>query len=105
MEPFDAIDDDNQSATLEEYSDRLMTYMSLQDTEADREATAPEPPWPDENNEMLAYLMNRAIEMATKAEMAELPTTEWMRRVTCWLAPHAWYEGGLAERARSRNQA
>lgn len=57
--------------------------------EAGRKAEMPSRPWPDQNNPMLGYLVNRA---------QELLDTDGPEAALVWLAVHAWFEGALGER-------
>jgi hypothetical protein len=89
-------DSDAVSAVERRFTGRLAAYLDEQGTDADREAVMPEPPWPDLNDDMLAFLL---------ARYHEICETSSDHGAAVWLAVHAWFEGGLAERTRQRREA
>ena len=57
-----------------------------------RARNQPEPPWPEADDPMLAYLVGRA---------KELVDAEGVDAALVWLAAHAWFEASIDERART----
>jgi hypothetical protein len=85
---FDEADD---SAARAAWGERVETYLAGQEgIEALRSRVQPNPPWPEPDNPMLGYLMNRAMEIAE----AEGP-----QAAIAWAAVHAWFESALDTRA------
>lgn len=91
---------DDESSIYPAFHQKLEAYARTQGTETDREVALAEPPWPNDSSEMLAYLLARAKEMMSDDSVAD-PTAALGTAIT-WLAVTAWFEGGLAERARQR---
>lgn len=82
-----------------EFSAALDQYITSQDTEADRKAEMPAPPWPTDDNVMLEYLLHRARELILNVTVDDDAA---LKPTFVWLAVTAWFEGGLAERGRAR---
>ena len=83
----------HDSDALRSYDERLMAYLDGQGSqvEALRSRSQPSEPWPEADNPMLSYLIDRTTELLA-AEGAETAVV--------WLAVHAWFEGTFDERAR-----
>jgi hypothetical protein len=70
----------------------LAGYLAAQAAVAAlRDRPQPEPPWPDPDNVMLDFLIERAKQLAG---------TDGVEPALVWLAVHAWREAALHERAR-----
>lgn len=89
-------------ATSQAFLRRIDSYITAQETEDDRKAEMPEPPWPDEQNVMLKYLVARADEIMMDRFTSIATAGDAFNEAVMYLSVHAWFEGGLAERARSR---
>ena len=73
--------------TIERWSDQLAAYIENQTAVgALRERDMPAFPWPDADNPMLAYLVQRSEEMAE---------SDGRPAAVVWLAVHAWFEGAV----------
>lgn len=83
--------DDADSPAFRAWSDRILVYMKDQELDDARRAQMPDPPWPEQDNDMLGYLVQRA---------GEVQENEGIRAAILWLATHAWFEGALDERSR-----
>ena len=72
----------------------LEAYGASQGPKALRLRTTPqgEPPWPDTHNPMLAHLIRYG---------SNLVDDIGVREAMLWVAVHSWYEGGIAQVARS----
>jgi hypothetical protein len=82
--------DDDGGATLAKWAERLAPYLDERAAiEAARHREMPARPWPDRDNPMLGYLINRASEYLEVSGIDE---------TLVWLAVHAWFEGALDER-------
>ena len=82
----------DRSAALEVWKDRLGSYVDLQGAlDALRLRPSSEPPWPADDNPMLAYLEQRT---------AEIVETDGTAAAIAWLGANAWFEGAIAERSR-----
>jgi hypothetical protein len=91
-------DDDEKSEIALEFALALMTYTWAQGTTEDRDqAQMGQPPYPVQDNVMLKYLIQRATEMTGCTGPDRI-----LARAVVWLAAHAWFEGGLDERSRTR---
>ena len=78
---------DRDGVTIERWSDQLAAYIENQSTvESLRDSEMPKFPWPDADNPMLAYLVQRSEEMAE---------SDGRPAAVVWLAVHAWFEGAL----------
>src|SRR4051812_31649017 len=85
-------DEGRDSPALAQWKDRLSRYIDGQGgLEALRLRLPSEPPWPDADNPMLAYLNERSREIAT---------ADGLDSAIAWVARHAWFEGAISERAR-----
>ena len=83
---------DSESEVLARWGDQLGTYAQEQGyLDALRLRSDTEPPWPQFDNPMLRYLVERGGELAEH---------EGVERAIEWLAAHAWFEGAIAERSR-----
>lgn len=95
--------DDEVSTVTQEFAQALMLYVGDQGTCEDRdEAELGQPPHPDRDSPMLKYLIQRAAEIAEYTWPTD-PEGVAAAEAFVWLAVHAWFEGGLAERARARS--
>jgi hypothetical protein len=80
------------SEVLARWSERLGQYVQSQGPlDALRLRPDTEAPWPQGDNPMLAYLMERS---------AELVEREGADVAIAWLAKHAWFEATITERSR-----
>ena len=72
----------------------LQAYAAAQGASAAELRTHPqgEPPWPDPHNPMLGHLIGYAYDLVDEVGV---------QGSILWVAVHAWYEGGIAEVARS----
>ncbi|GAA2843276.1 hypothetical protein [Kribbella solani] len=78
---------DSGGDSLARWAEQLEGYLDKQaSVEHLRDRHMPDPPWPEDNNTMLGYLLTRAEEIAA---------TDGQRVAITWLAAHAWFEGGL----------
>ena len=83
---------DAESVVLARWGDQLGTYAQDQGyLDALRLRSETEPPWPQFDNPMLRYLIERS---------GELVEHEGVEHAIEWLAAHAWFEGAIAERSR-----
>lgn len=81
--------DDDGGATLAKWAERLAPYLDERVAiGAARHREMPARPWPDRDNPMLGYLINRAREYLDVSGIDE---------TLVWLAVHAWFEGALDE--------
>lgn len=81
---------DDGGETLTDFADRLAQYADANPlSEPYRHVPQGQRPWPARHNVMLEYLIHRSV---------ELLETEGPQSAIVWLAAHAWFEGGLAER-------
>lgn len=82
---------DGPGPASEQWASRLEAYLDAQvGVEHLRAREMPDPPWPDEDNLMLSYLLRRAKEIYDE---------EGETAAITWVAVHAWYEGALAARS------
>ena len=89
QELVDSFDD---SAARSEWADRLARYVDQQGAmDALRLRSPSEPPWPQDENPMVGYLVARG---------AELAADRGVDAALEWLASNAWFEGVIAERVR-----
>ena len=85
-------DDSGDSEALARWKDRLSPYVDRQGgLDALRLRAPSEPPWPAQDNPMLAYLSERSREIAAD---------EGLDNALAWIIRHAWFEGAISERAR-----
>jgi hypothetical protein len=87
------------SDVFERYADALVAYGEEQGVDRTT-LTQDGPPWPEPNNIMLEYLCQVTLEELASTQNI---TVEDIQEMLVWLAVHSWYEGGIAERARSLN--
>jgi|SRR5215211_4762259 len=86
-------DGDDGGEALHKWWKRLRPYLDEQQlVERARRVSPPAPPWPGKDNPMLAYVIERAKEIADSDGDAD---------AFLWLGTHAWFEGGLDERLRT----
>jgi len=87
---------DGETAATRKWADRLDEFVTSQGvaTESLRTNRQPEPPWPEQDNPMLAYITEGGSEIAD---------AEGTTSALIWLAVHAWFEGALAAHARSQS--
>lgn len=84
-------DDDVQSPARQRWQSQLVPYVATQRGVADlRSRRQPEPPWPDPENPMLGYLMERA---------AEILEEQGAGPAIVWAITHAWFESAIATRS------
>lgn len=82
---------DDGGLTLPVWVDRLRTYFEAQgDVEAFRSARIPEGPWPEFDNPMVGYLIDRGCELAG---------SEGIKTAMAWAVAHAWFEAAVHERS------
>jgi hypothetical protein len=62
-----------------------------------REATQPNPPWPDEDNPMMRFLLAKAIASVEAGMERDIAMLQ--------LAAHAWFEGGIEGYDRGQRDA
>jgi len=80
------------SRAFTRWSDQLAVYVQQQGSlDALRLRPISEPPWPQDDNPMLSYLVERT------AEIAEDDDTDV---AIAWIARQAWLEATIAERSR-----
>lgn len=93
MSSPDKVEPPHDSDALRAHNERLVAYLDGQGetVEALRSRSQPNEPWPEADNPMLRYLIERAT---------ELLAVEGTETAVVWLAVHAWFEGTLDERAR-----
>jgi hypothetical protein len=85
-------DPSEQSTALARWSERLADYVQGQGSlDALRLRPESEAPWPQPENPMLCYLVERT---------AEISDVEGVDRAMVWLATHVWLEATIAERGR-----
>ena len=78
---------DDGGITLPNVNELLAAYLDGQSGVAHlRGREMPAYPWPDAENPMLSYLVDRAEEIAI---------TDGHAAATVWLAVHAWFEGPI----------
>ena len=81
-----------ESAVFARWSEQLGQYVHGQGSlDALRLRSNTEPPWPDVDNPMLCYLIERASEIVDR---------DGIDPAIAWLATHAWLEATIAERSR-----
>jgi len=81
-----------QSSALARWSERLAQHVQGQGSlDALRLRPESEAPWPQSDNPMLCYLIERT---------AEIIDGDGVERAVVWLATHAWLEATIAERGR-----
>jgi hypothetical protein len=81
-----------QSSALARWSERLAQHVQGQGPlDALRLRPESEAPWPQPDNPMLCYLIERT---------AEIMDVDGPDRAFNWLATHAWLEATIAERGR-----
>jgi hypothetical protein len=81
-----------QNTAFARWSDRLAGYVQGQGSlDALRLRPESEAPWPQPENPMLCYLVERT---------AELIDVDGVDPAMAWLATHVWLEATIAERAR-----
>jgi hypothetical protein len=86
------VDSFDDSAARAHWADRLGRYVDQQGAmDALRLRSPSEAPWPQTENPMVGYLVERGAEIA--AESGVESALEW-------LATNAWFEGVIAERVR-----
>jgi hypothetical protein len=74
----------------------LIAYAEAQ---GNRDIPQDAPPWPEETNIMVKYLIQTAW-----IEMTEDLSVDSLTQTLIWLATHAWFEGGMAERSRIQKE-
>ena len=80
-------DDADDSPALALWAERLNSYLDGQEgIEALRSRIQPNPPWPDADNPILGYLIDRAKEIHDDGGLEAALT---------WLAVHAWFESAI----------
>lgn len=86
-------DNEEQSPALVRWAERLNAYMGGQGEmiEPLRLRNAGELPFPEFDNPMVGYLIDRALELAAEGDIT---------RAVAWVAAHAWFEATIEERAR-----
>jgi hypothetical protein len=85
-------DPGEQSDALARWSERLAQHVQGQGSlDALRLRPESEAPWPQPENPMLCYLLERA---------AEIIACDGVDGAMDWLARHAWLEATIAERGR-----
>ena len=81
-----------ESAVFARWSEQLGQYVQGQGSlDALRLRSNTEPPWPDGDNPMLCYLIERTSEIVDR---------DGIDPAIAWLATHAWLEATIAERSR-----
>jgi hypothetical protein len=91
-EPDELSDDADDSAARAHWADRLGRYVDQQGAmDALRLRPQSEPPWPQTENPMVGFLIERGSEIAAE---------EGVDAALRWLAANAWFEGVIAERVR-----
>ena len=88
---------DDKNEVLLRYRERLELYFAEQGLPDDRATPVPLPPWPDDGNVVVAYLIDRA------RDIAEGGSAVGLEAALVWLTIHAWFEGGMAERSRAHD--
>jgi hypothetical protein len=84
-------DDPEGSPAAERWEDQLRHYLEGQDgVEALRSRSQPHPPWPELDNPMTGYLIERA---------GEIYEIEGLESALAWAVVHAWFESALDTRA------
>src|SRR5882724_2005580 len=85
-------DPSEQSDALARWSDRLAQHVQRQGSlDALRLRPESEAPWPQPDNPMLCYLVERT---------AEIIEIDGVDRAMAWLATHVWLEATIEERGR-----
>jgi len=85
------LDDNEDSPALALWQERLTSYFDGQEgIEMLRSRAQPNPPWPEEDNPMLGYLIARALEINEE---------QGHETALMWIAVHAWFESALDTRA------
>lgn len=83
---------DKGGKALERWVDRLGPHLQERTVvEPVRHNRMPAPPWPERDNPMLGYLIDRA---------RDIVKDEGLDSALVWLAAHAWFEGAVEERYR-----
>lgn len=86
-------DDASASVALEKWLAEIHAYLAEQTLVAVvRQSEQPAAPWPARGNPMLGYLVERA---------REIVDVDGVDAALVWLGVHAWFEGGVVDRARS----
>jgi hypothetical protein len=85
-------DPGSESAVFTRWSERLGRYLQGQGPlDALRLRPNTEAPWPDSDDPMLCYLIERT---------AEIVEDDGIGPAIAWLASQAWFEATIAERSR-----
>ena len=83
---------DEGSPAGQVWAERISVYLDGQEgVERLRSRVQPELPWPEADNPMLGYLIDRAGEILNEVGPREALT---------WVAVHAWFEAELDARSR-----
>lgn len=84
-------DDTGPSPARDRWEDRLHPYLdSQQGVEGLRSRSQPNPPWPEPDNPMFGYLLERAAEIHAEGGVGP---------AIVWVATHAWFESAVDTRA------
>lgn len=84
--------DHGESAARTRWAERLSKYVDQQGPiDALRLRSPSEPPWPNAENPMVGYLIERG---------SEIVADDGLDAALEWLAANAWFEGVVAERVR-----
>jgi hypothetical protein len=85
-------DNRDDTAARANWADRLGRYVDQQGAmDALRLRPPTEPPWPQAENPMVGFLIERGAEIAAE---------EGVDAALTWLAANAWFEGVITERVR-----
>lgn len=92
------MDDADSSRTFRRLADELEAYLDAQHPVVGelRHRSMPDPPRPDDQNPMLAYVLGRASEIAE---------SDGVQAAVVWASVHGWFEGVLSERDRTLRHA
>jgi len=86
------VDNNDDSAARAHWADRLGRYVDQQGAmDALRLRPPSEPPWPQSENPMVGFLIERGSEIAAE---------EGVDAALAWLVANAWFEGVITERVR-----
>jgi hypothetical protein len=85
-------DDVSESVALEKWHEIYAYLVEQALVAAFRGSEQPSAPWPAKGNPMLGYIIDRA---------REIVDADGVDAALVWLGVHAWFEGGVADRARS----
>jgi len=84
-------DDAENGAAFERWAAQLEPYLEGQDgVEALRSRSQPHSPWPEDDNPMVRYLIDRS---------QEIHETDGLQSALAWAVAHAWFESSLDTRA------